>query len=46
MDIFFFDRKKDSFGPGKGDSRKGVKAGRKGTKKKFQFFFTARRVVT
>jgi hypothetical protein len=36
---FFFGRKKDSFGPGEGDPMKGVKAGRKGTKKKFQFFF-------
>jgi hypothetical protein len=43
--IFFFWQKKDSFGPGEGDPMKGVKAGRKGTKKKFQFFFIARAVV-
>jgi hypothetical protein len=42
---FFFGRKKDSFGPGEGGPMKGVKAGRKGTKKNFQFFFIARAVV-
>ena len=42
---YFFGRKKDSFCPGEGVPRKGVKEGRKGTKKKFQFFFTARVVV-
>jgi hypothetical protein len=39
MDIFFFGRKKDSFGPGEGGPMKGVKAGRKGTKKNFSIFF-------
>jgi hypothetical protein len=42
---FFFGRKKDSFGPGEGGPMKGVKAGRKGTKKKFFNFFIARAVV-
>jgi hypothetical protein len=36
---FFFGRKKDSFGPGEGGPMKGVKAGRKGTKKNFSIFF-------
>ena len=42
---FCFGRKKDSFGPGEGGPRKGVKEGQKGPKKKIQFFFTARAVV-
>jgi hypothetical protein len=42
---FFFGRIKDSFGPGEGVPRKGVKEGRNGTKKKFHFFFTGRVVV-
>jgi hypothetical protein len=42
---FFFHRKKDNFGPGEGGPRKGVKEGRKGTKKIVQFFLTARAIV-
>ena len=45
LGYFFLGRKKDSFGPGEGGPRKGVKEGQKGPKKKFQFFFTARAVV-
>ena len=36
---FFFGRKKDSFGPGEGGPRKGVKEGQKGPKKNFSIFF-------
>jgi hypothetical protein len=47
MSVFFFGRKKDNFGPGEGVPRKGVKEGRKGTKKKSIFFHrTCDSVVT
>jgi hypothetical protein len=43
--IFFFWKKKNSFGLGKGVSTQGVNEGLKGTKKKDSIFFTARAVV-
>jgi hypothetical protein len=48
LDIFFLGRKKDSFGPGEGGPRKGVKEGQKGPKKKISIFFhgTCRRAMT
>jgi hypothetical protein len=48
LGYFFFGRKKDSFGPGEGGPRKGVKEGQKGPKKKISIFFhgTCRRAMT